>query len=280
MLNKKNEVIFDHCTQVKMTDTFLHIFYKQLSLAFANKYSVNEEDVWSIIDKCTTEGKKPEGKNPEGKKPEDEKTPELPQFHPFGRFTTKDRLDKGVQAAMKKNKFCNVSTGKMHDDTKHMRSEYDLYSSRISGVHNSRELLEALRWYPGKLLNTLESNFVNDVGTKEPAFTSPPQKAHHITLSKPPKLILIKHPKTKVLLVKDGMYAYDETNKQVYGVVDKQKGTVRELNDDDIIDLENRELKYRLKEEDEGPQDGISESTHDGTNEGTIDDVKNAIKKL
>lgn len=237
---------------------FLNIFYKNLGIAIAKNFSLNETEVLSIINNLNT-------------------SQPFQHFQPFGRFTTKEKLNKGIKKAIENNKYCNVSTGIMHLMTQQMRSEYDFYSSGVCGIHNSNELLEALKWYPGELINRLESNFVNDMKQKFPKYSSPPTVVKHVAISTDiPKIILNKHPKSKVLFIKDGMYAYDVDSKEIYGTVHATSGEISQLEDVHIVDLEKRKLNYRLNEVDEGPQDGIIQYAEDGI----IQHVKDAINSI
>lgn len=227
-------------------------YYEQLIPALVARFSISPDEIRRVMDKST----------------ETEQ-----EFKSFGKFTTKQKLDKGVSNALSKGKYCNVSKGIMHDDTSSMRSKYDLYSSGISGVRESDELTQALLYYPGTLVNKKESLLFSQYTAVEPASTI--GVAHDINVKDTLKSqVMQRHHITKVIFIHDGMFAYNVDEQRVYGIVDMKTGTVSPLEPSHIATLETRRLRYTLSEQDEGPEDGVCEYPE------IIKNVVDAIKKL
>lgn len=199
-------------------------------------------------------------------------------FKSFGKFTTREKLDKGVKNALSKGKYCNVSTCVMHDDTVGVRAKYDLYSSGVSGVRGSEELKQALRYYPGRLVNRRESELFSQYTPIEPQSTTEFTKMRTIdrqdideTLN---SIVMYRHHVSGVVFIHEGMFAYDVDEGHVYGTVDMRTGNVTPLDQSHVPTLERRGFRYVLPEEDEGPEDGVCEYTE------IIASVVEAIRKL
>lgn len=167
-------------------------------------------------------------------------------FVPFGKFTSLEKLQKGVANAVAAGKYCNASTGLMHADTPGTRKKYLLYNSNVSGIAESEELKQILKHYPGELVNEGVAEFQGSPSAKG-AKSSPKAKKGGEELPKSdasssstnttpssgvkPKIIIGKHSVSKVTYIPSLMAAWDMDDKSVYGIVEKESGKVLPLTD-------------------------------------------------
>lgn len=250
-------------------DDFLRNYTEELAEGLSDRFSIPQQDILNAIETHFN-------------------------FIPFGKFSTLTNLKKAVDNAVKRMKYCNVSTCKMHEDSVSVRKKYALYNCGVAGIPNSVELEQTLKYFPNaKLINTKQVRFNETVDIREIDSFAPlvsnasapitnPIRTHIEVDMSAPRLILNRHSKTSVPYIGDGMFAWDLERSCVYGKMRMADGLVYPLSEQDIITLETRGFQYITPEEgtEEGKTIEICDHTYISNTNFDLNAVKGAINSL
>ena len=207
-------------------------------------------------------------------------------FVKFGKFFTKDKLDGAVEKAKESGKYVNVNKASLIVDNAKNRASLVLYDSGIAGIADSKELTEALKHYPGSVVNEDATEFKGESPkAKEPksSATKAPKKTAPTKADKP-KIVLNKHPLTKQAYIVDlecgTLAAWDTKKREVFGVVDEETGVVHPLTCAFAAELEKLNIKHSdvddVEDEEVEEAEEVEEGEVEEVEEANVEEVEEA----